>query len=241
MKSSILGLIFSFSFLSLSGQGVERKSFSMGITAGNSYAKVSELQQWSVAQGASDVSSNAQNRLVGFNILYDNGRVPFYFNTEFELPDLRKSMPYLFSFTFQSGYTWVQHPWVEVKTLAGIGLGYSVMRFRGNTPNALASLPYDHDDAFARAAIFLLRGQLLISHKLPLTKVKHFQPTLDIAIGFHAPLSHGAYYYGINEEDTDGNYFDAQKVDMPEFFNGNRFLSLGFSVKIFSQEKRIKE
>ncbi len=235
--SFLILIIFLFLPSSLWGQTLERKSFSMGVTAGNSYAKVSDLQRWSVAQGATDVTGIARNRLIGFNFLYDNGRIPFYLNTEFDIPNLRGSMPYLFSFTFQSGYTWLKNPRMEIKALAGIGLGYSVIRFRGNTPNILANLPYEHDEAFARASLLLLRGQLLISHKLPLTKIKHLQPTFDLALGFHAPLVHGAFYYGVNEEDIDGNSIAAQKVSIPEFFKGNRFVSLGFSVKLFSHEK----
>ncbi len=202
-------------------------SWWMGMKMGRSYSDVSDLRIWAINEGVDDVPGFTSNTLFGFDITYQRGRIPFQFSTAFDLPRLSQSVPYTFSFLFHSGYVWLQHPRTEIRTLGGLGFGYSIIRFRGNTPASLQALPYNHSDAFARSGLLLYKAMIQITHVLKWGEFNSLRPMLVGEIGFLGKISQSNYIYGVNEQDIDGNYLVGEKTDIPKFYKGNVFFSAG--------------
>jgi len=202
-------------------------SWWMGMKMGRSHSKVSDLRIWAIGEGVDDVPGFTSNTLFGFDIAYQRGQIPFQFCAAFDLPRTSQSAPYTFSFMFHSGYEWLQHPRTEIKTLAGLGFGYSIIRFRNNTPASLQALPYNHADAFARSGLLLYQTTLQVTHTLKRENVKSIRPKLIGEVAFLGKLNQSNYWYGVNEQDVDGYNMVGEKTNIPKFYKGSVLLSIG--------------
>ncbi len=155
----------------------------MGGRVGRNYANISDLQKWALTEGVTDVPRGTSNTLLGFDIAHQRGHIPFQFSSELDVPNLSSSSPYFFSFNFQSGYTWFLSDRTHVSTLGGIGLGYSIIRFR-TTPTSFQSLPYDHSEAFARSGLFLYKTTIQLTHAVGWDYFKRLRPVVVGNMGY---------------------------------------------------------
>ncbi len=208
---------------------------------GSSISNSTSLQEWAISEGVDDVPSRTSNFLIGFDIAHQRGRIPFQLSSAFDLPRLSGSVPNTFSFIFQSGYSWIYHPRFEVKTLGGIGFGYSIIRFRNTTPSSLEELPYNRSEAFARSGLFLYQLTAQMTYKPEWNNSRRLRPMIVGSIGFLGKLSQSLYTYGVNEQDLDGNYLVGEKVDIPKFFKGNTVLSIGIWLQFSSKTQTINK
>ncbi len=234
MRHNFLCFLFSMMCFETSAQSLPN-TWWMGGKMGRNYADVSKLQKWALSEGVSDVPGSTSNSSFGFDIAHQRGRIPFQFSSEFDLPKSYTSAPYFFSFNFQSGYSWHLTPKLEVQALGGVGLGYSIIRFR-TTPNSLQSLPYNHSEAFARSSLFLYKTTMQVTRTIGWDHFKKWRPMFVGSIGYQGKISQSAYRYGVNEQDIDGNYMVGEIVGIPKFYRGNLFFSVGIWFRLTTTE-----
>jgi len=203
---------------------------------GSAQSNVSAFQRWALSEGVGGVSAVSRNTLIGFDILYNHNRMVYGMSSEFELRTFGETEPYFFSFTFRVGYQWLQASRFQVRSLGGIGAGYTLVRFEGQLPASLQNISANYVDPFARASLLIGRLELMASYNLyanPERRLLHFQPLLFVNAGMHPVLKHGFWNYGDSELDSfDGTRFVAQRIDMPKFYRENWFLTLGLALLI---------
>jgi hypothetical protein len=238
MKFSIALLIF---LMSVSAQAKEdsirRSSWWIMYKMGSAISDVSGLQPWAASEGLTGISRSSRNYLFGFDILHNRNRMVYGISSDFELRTFGQTEPYFFSFTLRAGYTIIDQNLFQVKGLAGIGVGYAFLRFENGTPTSLQNLSTNYSDPYARANAFIGRCEVIASYSFSQTKRKNhgflFRPVLFANAGFQPVLKHGTWHYGEPEmENIDGDRFVGQPINMPKFYKGNWFATVGIAISI---------
>lgn len=211
------------------------RSFWMAMRVGKGFSNVRSFQRWCAQQGVDDVGASAQNNLIGFDLLYNRGRMVYGLSTDFELPSLMVTEPYYFSFAFRGGYRITRHPHLSLKALGGIGVGYAFVRFRNEIPQSLQAAAANYDDPFARAAMLIGRAEVLASYSVPSKQRRTamaMSPVFYLSAGVSPTIHHGNWNFGETITDIDGNTFNGERVDIPKFYQANWFLTLGVGLSI---------
>ncbi len=205
---------------------------------GTAQSNVSDFQRWCASEGVSNVSQFSRNTVIGFDILHHRGRMSYGFSSDFELRTFGQTEPYFFTFALRAGYLWMNSGRFQVRSLAGIGAGYALVRFENETPTSLQAISANYSDPFARASTFISRFELLASGNLfanEKRKLANVQPVVFVNAGVQPVMTHGVWNYGETEVDIDGNRFAGQRIDMPRFYKGNWFLTVGIAMGIVTK------
>lgn len=213
-----------------------RSSWWIAYKLGSTYTNVSEFQRWANSEGLSNISGTSRNTFIGFDIVFNHQRIVYGFNADFELRSLGRTEPYFFSLAFRSGYTLVDENRFQLKSLAGIGLGYAFVRFENGIPVSLQNISPKYTDPFARVSAMVGRLEAISSYSLGANNSNKrfpFQPILFFNAGVQPVLIHGDWNYGEMIDDTiDGSSFVGEKIYMPQFYKANWFVSIGIALSI---------
>lgn len=234
----LLWLLVNGTVATASQDSTQNRSWWLAYKLGTAQSNVSEFQRWCASQGVPGVSQFSRNTVIGFDVLHHRGRVTYGLSSDFELRTFGKTEPYFFTFALRAGYLWINTGRLQVRSLAGIGAGYALVRFETGTPASLQSISANYSDPFARASTLVSRLELLASGNLfanEKRKVANIQPIIFINAGVQPVLTHGAWSYGETEVDIDGNQFAGQRIDMPPFYRGNWFLTVGIAMGIVTK------
>jgi hypothetical protein len=235
MKAVILILAISLSAQLAEADTTRVTSWWLSVKIGSAQSDVSEFQRWAVSQGVSDVTGFSRNTLFGLDILHQRNRMVYGLSSDFELRTFGKTEPYFFAFSFRAGYHWLHSDRFELRSLGGLGIGYTLVRFEGEVPASLQSIAANYTNPYARAGSLIGRMELLASYNLlkqsPKNQIK-FKPLLFVNAGFHPVLKHGAWRFGDDEITMDGNQFAGQRIDMPRFYESQWFITAGVAFTV---------
>ncbi|MCC5928897.1 MAG: hypothetical protein JJU28_06600 [Cyclobacteriaceae bacterium] len=228
-NSLLLSILLSL-FLAQSAYAQNKESaLWLGLRTGRSYSPINDFPVWAETEGLNNIPSGTSHRMITFDIGYQKNRIPLYFTTEINLPELNRTYPYLTSISLESGYV-IFDQRAKLTALMGPSLGIMTVRFRQGVPDSFRNLPYNHSDAFARAYILMLRGSLLANYPLADGDSKWGKIILVANLGFQHSISHGQFWYGENRIVPDDR-FVGERVDMARFFKRNMWVSVGFGYK----------
>ena len=233
-----LGLLFA-SAAEARPDTTRTSSWWFAYKVGAAESSIPEFQRWAASQGLIGISSISRNPTFGFDLLYNRNRMVYGLSSDFELRTFGRTEPYFLTFSLRAGYQLVEAGRLQLRSLAGIGASYALVRFENQIPASLQSISSNYVDPFARASTLVGRFELLASFNLydnPQRKLLQFRPVLFAHVGAQPVFTHGPWSYGDSEPDSfDGTRFVAQRIDMPRFYRGSWFLSVGFALAIVRQ------
>jgi hypothetical protein len=232
-----LTILLLLAFQAAAGSDTTRNSsWWLAYKIGAAESSVPEFQTWAASQGVTGVSSISRNPTFGFDLLYNRNRMVYGLSSDFELRTFGRTEPYFFTFSLRAGYQLAEVGRLQLRTLGGIGASYAFVRFENQIPASLQNISANYDDPYARASAFVGRFELLASLNLygnPDRKLLQFRPLLFVNAGVQPVFQHGRWSYGDSEPDSfDGTRFVAQRIDMPRFYRGSWFISVGFALAI---------
>lgn len=237
-KLALLSILCFSSLMAAAKYDSTRKnSWWLAYKAGSNYSNVSAFQRWSSSEGLNNISGTSRNRFIGFDILFNHKRMVYGMNADFDLRSLGRTEPYFFSFAFRSGYTLVDEDRFQLKTLAGIGVGYAFVRFENGIPLSLQDISTKYSDPFARVSTMIGRLEVMTSYNLRSNRSNGnqwaFQPIIFFNAGVQPVLIHGQWNYGETVMDNiDGSSFVGEEIYMPKFYKSNWFVSIGLALSI---------
>ncbi len=244
MKIRVL-IVLCFLFSNLSAQTPQRLESNklwLGIKTGVSQSKIDGLDEWLASEGLSRTYENKVNhKILGFDLMYELGRVPIGLSPTFHLTSQAKQMNFLIDITFQSGYTFIQRDKINLKALCGIGFGYAGIDFNG-VPASFQSIAANYSDPYARLSFFNLRPSLMLSYTpfyQPNPNQKgniHFQPIFYCQAGFNHFFGHRWKYGEVsNDVINEDNSFSGTPVSMPALLKNNLFITFGIAFAMQSK------
>jgi len=237
MKTSVIlfSLLVITNLAEAGEDSIRSRSWWLALKIGSAQSDVSEFQRWAAAEGVRGVTQFSRNAVFGFDVLHNRNRVVYGLSSDLELRTFGKTEPYFFSFTFRAGYQWYNSDRFELRSLGGLGVGYTLVRFENEVPNSLQNIASGYSDPYARASSWIARLEVLASYNFvnrSLHNNPSFRPLLFVNAGVQPLLKHGSWYFGDNELGNDGNQFAGQRIDMPRFYKGNWFITIGFAVSV---------
>lgn len=231
----ILVLFFGFSNLSAQvPQRLESNIIWLGMKTGYSQSKISGLDEWLVSEGLSSLRENsAGHTLLGFDLMYELGRIPIGLNPTFHISGRDKQLSFLIDITLQSGYTIIKKDKMNLKALGGIGFGYARLDLNG-VPSSFQSIAANYSSPYPRLSFLNLRPSLMFNYT-PFYKPNpsktgnsHFQPIFYCQAGFNHFFNHRWKYGEVtNNSIDDDNSFSGIGVDMPDLLKNNLFITVG--------------
>lgn len=208
--------------------------FMFGFRTGASYSPIGEFPVWAETEGLSNMPSSTNHRQLGFDLMIQGKKLPWYLTTEINLPELSKTTPYLTNFALESGFKIFDEK-AKLYFFMGPSIGVMTVRFRQGTPDTFLNLPFDHSDAFARSYVLLVRSSLMATYPLYREAEKSHGFVLIFNAGINQRIAHSGFRYGENDWIND-NRFISEPVDMPRFFKRNVWVSFGIGYKMNFQK-----
>jgi hypothetical protein len=242
MKIHLVFLLFSLIIQTAKATHDSTRETSWWFAAkiGSAQSDVSEFQRWAAAEGVPGVTQFSRNSVFAFDILYNRNRVTYGLSSDFELRTFGQTEPYFFSFAFRAGYQWYKSERIELRTLGGLGVGYTLVRFENEIPTSLQNIASGYSDPYARASSLIGRLEILASYSFlnrPSRNNPSVKPLLFVNAGAQPVLKHGLWNFGDNEVAIDGNQFAGQRIDMPKFYKGNWFIAVGIAASVSIDKK----
>ncbi len=215
-------------------QKLETNIIWLGIKTGYSQSRISGLDEWLVTEGLSKTNENrVGHRLLGFDLMYELGRIPIGLSPTFHLTGQDKQMTFLIDITLQSGYTVIKKDKFNLKALGGFGLAYAGFDFNG-IPNSFQSIAVNYSSPYARLSALNFRPSLMFSYT-PNSQPKpnskghiHYQPIFYCQAGMNLFFNH-RWKYGEsgNNSINEDNSFSGDPVSIPNVLKNNFFIMFG--------------
>ncbi|HMP99506.1 MAG TPA: hypothetical protein PKC24_06960 [Cyclobacteriaceae bacterium] len=203
----------------------------LGFRRGFSNTPIPDFPVWGATEGLVNLPDRLRNQLIGFDVFLQKGRLPFLFSTELNLPRLLQTYPYLTNISFEAGYVLLDER-VNLRLMAGPGIGVMTIRFVGGIPDSFRNLPYNHSEAIARAHALSLRASLLASYPIFPRKEIWGKPVLLANLGLQQRLLHSGFRYGEPDFWTFDERFISEPVDIPKFYKRSLWLSVGLAFRM---------
>ena len=236
MKTLVI-IVFVLCFSNLSAQApqkLESNIIWLGMKTGYSQTKMSGLDEWLVSESLSQVQQNsASHRLLGFDLMYEVGRIPIGLSPTFHFSGSEKQLSFLIDITFQSGYTIIKKDKVNLKALGGIGFGYARLNLNG-MPTSFQSIAANYSSPYPRLSFLNLRPSLMFSYT-PSSQphsdkivTSNYYAIFYCETGFNHFFNH-SWKYGeaTNNNINDDNSFSGVPVSMPKLLTNNLFITFG--------------
>jgi hypothetical protein len=234
-KLIIISFILGFSNLSAqTPQKLESNIIWLGMKTGFSQSKISGLDEWLVSEGlAQSRQKSVGHRLLGFDLMYEAGRIPIGLSPTFHISGRDKQLSFLIDITLQSGYTIIKKDKMNLKALGGIGFGYARLDLNG-VPSSFQSIAANYSSPYPRLSFLSLRPSLMFSY------TPRSQPNVDkkgsshsyaifyCQAGFNHFFNHRWKYGEVtNDVINDNNSFSGVPVSMPKLLTNNIFITAG--------------
>ncbi|MDX1902581.1 MAG: hypothetical protein SFU27_00360 [Thermonemataceae bacterium] len=243
-KLIIISFILRFSTLSAqTTQQLKSNIIWLGIKTGYSQSKMSGLDEWLVSEGLSQArQNNTAHRLLGFDLMYELGRIPIGFSPTFHISGRDKQLSFLLDITLQSGYTIIKKDKLNLKALGGIGFGYARLDLNG-VPSSFQSIAVNYSSPYPRLSFLNLRPSLMFSYT-PFYKPKpdkkgniHYQAIFYSQAGFNYFFNHRWKYGEVtyNDDINEDNSFSGVAVSMPDLLKSNLFVTFGVAFAMQSK------
>ncbi len=245
MKSLIIVFAVLLVFSDASAQTPEKLKSNMiwlGIKTGFSKTRISGLDDWLATEGLSKTNkSSAGSGLLGFDLMYELGRIPIGLSPTFHLTGEDNQLTFLIDITLQSGYTIIKQDKINLKALGGIGLAYAGLNVNG-TPKSFQTIAASYSNPYPRLSALNFRPSLMFSYTpfhLPNPDRKgslHYQPIFYCQAGLNYFFNHQWKYGEVsNNSVSDDNSFSGVPVSMPNMLKSNLFISFGVAFAMQSK------
>ena len=233
----LISITFFLGIFNLSAQTLQKHEPNiiwLGMKTGYSQSKISGLDEWIISEGLTSAFDKSNgHKLLGFDLMYELGRIPIGLNPTFHFSGQNNPLSFLIDITLQSGYTVIKKDKMNLKALGGIGFGYARLNING-VPSSFQSIAENYSSPYPRLSFLSLRPSLMYSytpHSQPKTDKKgksHFYSIFYCQAGLNHFFNH-SWKYGdnTNNDINEENSFSGIPVSMPKLLKNNIFITVG--------------
>ena len=247
----LISITFFLGVFNLSAQTLEKHEPNiiwLGMKTGYSQSKLSGLDEWIISEGLTSAFDKSNSHtLLGFDLMYELGRIPIGLNSTFHFSGQNNPLSFLIDITLQSGYTIIKKDKMNLKALGGIGFGYARLDING-VPSSFQSFAENYASPYPRLSFLNLSPSLMYSyspHGQPKTVTEgksHFYTVFYFQAGLNHFFNHSWKYGAAANDINEENSFSGTPVSMPTLLKNNFFITVGiaFAMQVNSSNRKNK-